>query len=201
MPTSSTTVSPRRRRFSGWANLKKIIANKRLAYHQSQPGYTKCQIEREDSKSNLLSSKKANHNQQPKIVETNVSIAAGGKYVNGVVCEKNLDEKNEQSSSRPSTLPLVNPKNKNSDQLENLSSLMSPSSSRRDKGAVARFSLYDDRMMGNVLSEEEDEESRNHRRSENKGFSSNSVPFGMDFADEQSTDGQAKFDTKNVTCF
>lgn len=99
-------------------------------------------------------------------------------------------------------MPLVNLKVKNSDPPESLSNLRSPSSTRRDKGAVARFSLYDDRMMGNALSEEEAEDNRNHsKRNENGGLSSSSVPFGMDFVDEHSTDARAKLDTKNVTCF
>ncbi|XP_008214725.1 uncharacterized protein LOC100121252 isoform X1 [Nasonia vitripennis] len=237
---SNPQDSPRRRRFSGWSNLKKILANKKMMYQQHHPAYTKCQIDREDSKSNLLASKNAN--QQPKIVETNVSISPTGKYVNGIVpgrSEKNSEKRSssigeasnsaQANSSRPSTLPLVKLRKKKSEtnlsrqeSLDKFNEVFNtgsnsnislkdphmriktpgdlPPSVRKVRGrgsqsTTARFSLYDDRMMCNILTEEEDRSSRS-----DNNVSSNSVPFGMDFADEQLT-VQSKFDAKDVTCF
>ena len=218
-------------------------------YQHHHPGYSKCQIDREDSKSNLLSSKNAN--QQSKIVETNVTLSSGGKYVNGIIAgksEKNSERRNEDnnssidveaspsnssSSSRPSTLPLVNLKSKRSEtnlsrqeSLDKFNEIFSSSSNvalkdphmriktpgdlppsvrkvrgRSNQNAAARFSLYDDRIMCNIMSEEDDaRQAGGGGRSAGGGVTSSSVPFGMDFADEQLT-VQSKFDAKDVTCF
>lgn len=187
-------ISPARRRttpntssrFSGWSSLKKILASKKLlAYQQHhQPTYTKCQIDREDSKSNLLASR----NQQqpapaappavPKIVETNVSISAQGKYVNGVVTA---------ADERPASMPLVSLRAKRNHQETSLALPAATSRKTGTESTTARFSLYDDRMMSQVLREEEDRARR-----------SSSVPFGIDSAEEP---GQAKVDAKDATCF
>ncbi|XP_012285633.1 bone morphogenetic protein receptor type-2 isoform X2 [Orussus abietinus] len=228
--------SPRKRRFSGWSNLKRLLVHKKMYT------YGKCQIDREDSKSNLLS----RQNVQIKTVDTNVTISPGGKYVNGIVGksstsgpiaprnEKNLSsqgvvhqqkqENEEISSVRPSTLPLVNLRNmrKSENNLTRQESIDKfnevfnvgsstnalkdpnmriktpgdlPPSVRKMRGrarSTARFSLYDDRMMCNILSEEDD---RAGDRT-----TSNSVPFGMDL-DIEGKASTPNFGCKNVTCF
>ncbi|XP_058801029.1 bone morphogenetic protein receptor type-2 isoform X2 [Phymastichus coffea] len=174
--------SPRKRRFSGWSNLKKILASKKMAHHQ--PAYTRCHIEREDSKSNLLASK--NQPQQPRIVEK------------------------ADNNERPSTLPLVQLRKKSS--LESLNEVVSSNSNVHPKdsssrtktasdlsssthkirrgGQAARFSLYDDRIMCNILTETDDDTAKE------SGVSSSSVP---DFGDEQQL--HVAKDFKDVTCF
>ncbi|XP_014216049.1 bone morphogenetic protein receptor type-2 isoform X2 [Copidosoma floridanum] len=121
LPSNPPEGSPKRLLgFSGWASLKKILSSKKLMYQQQHPAYSKCEIEREDSKSNLLVNKNtaAANSHQPKIVETNVSILPGGKYVNGIVSEKTKNSDPsfmcDSASSRPSTLPLVSLRRSNS---------------------------------------------------------------------------------------
>ncbi|XP_011505066.1 PREDICTED: uncharacterized protein LOC105367910 [Ceratosolen solmsi marchali] len=242
LPNKSQDIS-RKRRFSGWANLKRVLASKKMLYQHHHPSYSKCQIDREDSKSNLLANKNGNYH-QPKIVETNTSVLQAGRYMNSVVTsgkpEKNSEKRSgteqqqqqqqqQQLSSRPSTLPLMNLRKKSETNLSRQESLdkfndlfntgsnvnvalkdshtriktsneLPPSvrraGGRSNQSAAARFSLYDDRMMCNVLNEA----SGDKRTGESGAMSSNSVPFGMDFADEQLTI-QSKFDTKDVTCF
>ncbi|XP_076636027.1 kinase protein wishful thinking [Colletes latitarsis] len=223
--------SPRKKLF-GWPNFKKLLANKKMY------PYNKYQIDREDSKSNLLSKQ----NVQIKTVETNVTISPGGKYVNGIITKppgsatpldkndknavqigKQKLENDNNTNIRPSTLPLVTLRNKKGE--NNLSRQESidkfnevfnvgsnvkvlkdphmriktpgdlPPSVRKVRGrgqSTARFSLYDDRMMCNILSEEDD-------RSDRAIW--NSVPFGMDFGDSDEKHSPAKLSTKNVTCF
>ncbi|XP_047350079.1 bone morphogenetic protein receptor type-2 isoform X1 [Vespa velutina] len=225
--------SPRKKIFGGWPNLKKLLVNKKMHPYNKYP------IDREDSKSNLLSKQ----NVQIKTVDTNVTISPGGKYVNGIIGktststtpivknDKNVvqigkhayDNDGTTTNARPSTLPLVNLKNKKGE--SNLSRQESidkfnevfnvrsnvnvlkdphmriktpgdlPPSVRKIRGraqSTARFSLYDDRMMCNILSEEED-------RSDKAIW--NSVPFGMDLGEGDGTSSPIKHSTKNVTCF
>lgn len=193
-----TPSSPRKNRFSGWSQLKRMLASKK------SHAYVKCHMEREDSKSNLLTQKNM------KIVDTNVTLGAGGKYVNGIV-----DSAEEMmGGARPSTLSL---KNRNSD--NNLSRQESldkfnqvfnvgtnalkdpnmriktpgdlPPSVRKVRGrsqSNARFSLYDDRIMCNIVSDDQ--------RSGGKSIST-SVPFGMDLEALTSP----KVAASDVTCF
>lgn len=233
MPDVCTQESPRKKKFSGWTNFKKLLVNKKMY------PYSKCQIDREDSKSNLLCNKQ---NVQIKTVDVNVSISPGGKCVNDIIGKSSTiltgkDDKNvtsinvekydndcDLSSVRPSTLPLVNLKNKRrsdnnlsrQESIEKFNEIFNsgsnqnllkdpnmriktpgdlPPSVRKVRGraqSAARFSLYDDRMMCNILSEEDD---RNER------IISNSVPFGMDLGDSDGKISQSKLDLKNVTCF
>lgn len=231
---SSLQESPRKKLFA-WPNLKKLLITKKMY------PYSKYQIDREDSKSNLLSKQ----NIQIKTVETNVTISPGGKYVNGIVGKTSTSaipiEKNDKNTTqtgkqkqyeidnttfnaRPSTLPLVNLRNKKRE--NNLSRQQSidkfnevfnvgsninnalkdphmriktpgdlPPSVRKIRGraqSTARFSLYDDRMMCNILSEEDDR---------NDKAIWNSVPFGMDLGDNDGKHSPTKLGTKNVTCF
>lgn len=231
---SSFQESPRKKLFA-WPNLKKLLINKKM-YH-----YSRYQIDREDSKSNLL----AKQNVQIKTVETNVTISPGGKYVNGIISktststvpieknDKNIAQTEKQkqyendcatSNGRPSTLPLVNLQNKKRE--NNLSRQQSidkfnevfnvgsnvnnvlkdphmriktpgdlPPSVRKIRGraqSTARFSLYDDRMMCNILNEEDDR---------NDKAIWNSVPFGMDLGDNDGKYSPTKLSTKNITCF
>lgn len=110
--------NPRRKKFAGWTNLKRLLTQKKMY------PYAKCRIDREDSKSNLLTRAPV------KIVDTNVTISAGGKYINGVVSKssssESIPDKNENISrarenfaarentensdnpERPSSLSLVN---------------------------------------------------------------------------------------------
>ncbi|XP_025271145.1 bone morphogenetic protein receptor type-2 isoform X1 [Camponotus floridanus] len=231
---SSLQESPRKKLFA-WPNLKKLLITKKMY------PYSRYQIDREDSKSNLLSKQ----NIQIKTVETNVTISSGGKYVNGIVgktstsampIEKNdkntmqtgkqkqYETDNTTSNARPSTLPLVNLRNKKTE--NNLSRQQSidkfnevfnvgsninnalkdphmriktpgdlPPSVRKIRGraqSTARFSLYDDRMMCNILNEEDDR---------NDKAIWNSVPFGMDLGDNDGKHSPTKLGTKNVTCF
>ncbi|KAJ8684153.1 hypothetical protein QAD02_019945 [Eretmocerus hayati] len=223
-----TGESPCKRRFSGWTNLKKILANKKMMYQHCQPAYTKCQIERDDSKSNLLTNR--NCNKQPKIVETNVSISPTGKYVNGIVGDQVKKSHTTNSTSRPSSLTLLNSTNGKSEtnlsrqeSLDRFNEVFNrgsnssislkdphmriktpgdlPPSVRKVRGrngqsAAARFSLYDDRIMCNISNENESAAGS----TDNIGLSSSSVPFGMDFADEQLT-LPVNVDASNVTCF
>lgn len=224
--------SPRKKIFGGWPNLKKLLVNKKMHPYNKYP------IDREDSKSNLLSKQ----NVQIKTVDTNVTISPGGKYVNGIIGKtststtpivkndintvqtgKHVYENDGTTNSRPSTLPLVNLKNKKGE--NNLSRQESidkfnevfnvrsnvnvlkdphmriktpgdlPPSVRKIRGraqSTARFSLYDDRMMCNILSEEDDHSDK---------AIWNSVPFGMDFGEGDGTSSPIKHSTKNVTCF
>ncbi|XP_020292585.1 bone morphogenetic protein receptor type-2 [Pseudomyrmex gracilis] len=231
---SSFQESPRKKLFA-WPNFKKLLINKKM-YH-----YSRYQIDREDSKSNLL----AKQNVQIKTVETNVTISPGGKYVNGIISktststvpieknDKNIAQTEKQkqyendsasSNGRPSTLPLVNLQNKKRE--NNLSRQQSidkfnevfnvgsnvnnvlkdphmriktpgdlPPSVRKIRGraqSTARFSLYDDRMMCNILNEEDDR---------NDKAIWNSVPFGMDLGNNDGKYSPTKLSTKNVTCF
>ncbi|XP_050448402.1 bone morphogenetic protein receptor type-2 [Cataglyphis hispanica] len=231
---SSLQESPRKKLFA-WPNLKKLLITKKMY------PYSKYQIDREDSKSNLLSKQ----NIQIKTVETNVTISPGGKYINGIVSktstsampveknDKNITQMEKQKqyetdnttfNARPSTLPLVNLRNKKRE--NNLSRQQSidkfnevfnvgsninnalkdphmriktpgdlPPSVRKIRGrahSTARFSLYDDRMMCNILSEEDDR---------NDKAIWNSVPFGMDLGDNDGKHSPTKLGTKNVTCF
>jgi len=230
---SSLQESPRKKLFA-WPNLKKLLITKKMY------PYSRYQIDREDSKSNLLSKQ----NIQIKTVETNVTISSGGKYVNGIVGKTSTSampiEKNDKntmqtgkqkqyetdntSNARPSTLPLVNLRNKKTE--NNLSRQQSidkfnevfnvgsninnalkdphmriktpgdlPPSVRKIRGraqSTARFSLYDDRMMCNILNEEDDR---------NDKAIWNSVPFGMDLGDNDGKHSPTKLGTKNVTCF
>lgn len=231
---SSLQESPRKKLFA-WPNLKKLLITKKMY------PYSKYQIDREDSKSNLLSKQ----NIQIKTVETNVTISPGGKYINGIVSktstsampveknDKNITQTEKQKqyetdnttfNARPSTLPLVNLRNKKRE--NNLSRQQSidkfnevfnvgsninnalkdphmriktpgdlPPSVRKIRGrahSTARFSLYDDRMMCNILSEEDDR---------NDKAIWNSVPFGMDLGDNDGKHSPTKLGTKNVTCF
>lgn len=117
MLESSSQENPRRKKFGGWSNIKRLLVHKKMY------PYMKCQIDREDSKSNLLSKQSI----PIKIVDTNVTISSGGKYVNGVVSKSSTTdsllgkmEKNsmpgtnhqydhdDESNTRPSTLSLVN---------------------------------------------------------------------------------------------
>ncbi|XP_071861347.1 kinase protein wishful thinking isoform X2 [Bombus fervidus] len=221
--------SPRKKLF-GWSNFKKLLVNKKMY------PYNKYQIDREDSKSNLLSKQ----NVQIKTVETNVTISPAGKYVNGIITKTptfspTLDKNdknaiqigkqkfdNDNTNTRPSTLPLVNLRNKKSENISRQESIDKfnevfnvgsnvnvlkdphmriktpgdlPPSVRKIRGrgqSSARFSLYDDRMMCNILSEEDD-------RSDKAIW--NSVPFGMDLGDSDDKHSSTKFSTKNVTCF
>ncbi|XP_024227338.1 kinase protein wishful thinking isoform X2 [Bombus vancouverensis nearcticus] len=221
--------SPRKKLF-GWSNFKKLLVNKKMY------PYNKYQIDREDSKSNLLSKQ----NVQIKTVETNVTISPAGKYVNGIITKTptfspTLDKNdknaiqigkqkfdNDNTNTRPSTLPLVNLRNKKSENISRQESIDKfnevfnvgsnvnvlkdphmriktpgdlPPSVRKIRGrgqSSARFSLYDDRMMCNILSEEDD-------RSDKAIW--NSVPFGMDLGDNDDKHSSTKFSTKNVTCF
>ncbi|KAG7201570.1 hypothetical protein KM043_004316 [Ampulex compressa] len=226
----SMQESPRKKLF-GWPNFKKFLVNKKMY------PYSKYQIDREDSKSNLLSKP----NVQIKTVETNVTISPGGKYVNGIISktttsmgsgknEKNATQTGKQkydndsiTSVRPSTLPLVNLRNKKAEnnlsrqesidkfnEVFNVGSNVNvlkdphmriktpgdlPPSIRKIRGrgqSTARFSLYDDRMMCNILTEEDDR---------NDKAIWNSVPFGMDLGDSDGKHSPAKLSTKNVTCF
>nr|KAF7425103.1 hypothetical protein H0235_007541 [Vespula pensylvanica] len=224
--------SPRKKIFGGWPNLKKLLVNKKMHPYNKYP------IDREDSKSNLLSKQ----NVQIKTVDTNVTISSGGKYVNGIIGKtststapivkndknvvqtgKHAYDNDGTTNARPSTLPLVNLKNKKGE--SNLSRQESidkfnevfnvrsnvnvlkdphmriktpgdlPPSVRKIRGraqSTARFSLYDDRMMCNILSEEDD-------RSDKAIW--NSVPFGMDLGEGDGTSSPIKHSTKNVTCF
>ncbi|KAI4504255.1 hypothetical protein M0802_000726 [Mischocyttarus mexicanus] len=224
--------SPRKKIFGGWPNLKKLLVNKKMHPYNKYP------IDREDSKSNLLSKQ----NVQIKTVDTNVTISPGGKYVNGIIGKtststtpivkndknvvqigNNAYDNDGTSNARPSTLPLVNLKNKKGE--NNLSRQESidkfnevfnvrsnvnvlkdphmriktpgdlPPSVRKIRGRAqssARFSLYDDRMMCTILSEEDD-------RSDIAIW--NSVPFGMDLSETDGTSSPIKHSTKNVTCF
>ncbi|XP_011149457.1 bone morphogenetic protein receptor type-2 isoform X1 [Harpegnathos saltator] len=231
---SSLQESPRKKLFA-WPNLKKLLINKKMY------PYSRYQIDREDSKSNLLTKQ----NVQIKTVETNVTISPGGKYVNGIIgktstsavaVEKNdknavqtgkqkqYEDDNATSNMRPSTLPLVSLRNKKLEnnlnrqqsidkfnEVFNVGSNVNnalkdphmriktpgdlPPSVRKIRGrtqSTARFSLYDDRMMCNILSEEDD-------RSDKAIW--NSVPFGMDLGDNDGKQSPTKFGTKNVTCF
>ncbi|XP_066588804.1 uncharacterized protein wit [Prorops nasuta] len=70
-----------------------------------------------------------------------------------------------------------------------------PPSVRKIRGraqAATRFSLYDDRMMCNILNEDEDR---------NDKAIWNSVPFGMDIGDNDDKNSATELCTKNVTCF
>ncbi|XP_018060219.1 PREDICTED: bone morphogenetic protein receptor type-2 isoform X2 [Atta colombica] len=70
-----------------------------------------------------------------------------------------------------------------------------PPSVRKVRGraqSTARFSLYDDRMMCNILNEEDDQSDK---------AIWNSVPFGMDLGDSDGKHSPTKLGTKNVTCF
>lgn len=207
--------SPRRKTFTGWPNLKKLFVKKRMMY-----SYGKHSIDREDSKSNLLSKQNV-QTRQP--VHTNVTISSEGKYVNGVIdtYEKN-DERNSGINIRPSILPLDNTRRKKHDtslsrqesidkfnEVFNVGSSLStlkdphmriktpgdlPPSVRKIRGRVqssARFSLYDDRMMCNILNEEEDN---------NDKTVWNSVPFGIDRGDNDDKTS-ITIGPKNVTCF
>ncbi|XP_012151416.1 kinase protein wishful thinking isoform X1 [Megachile rotundata] len=225
-----TQESPRKKLF-GWSNFKKLLVNKKMY------PYNKYQIDREDSKSNLLTKQ----NVQIKTVETNVTISPGGKYVNGIINkaptfsspldknDKNAIQIGKQNfdnesnaNSRPSTLPLVNLKNEKSKNISRQESIDKfnevfnvgsnvnilkdphmriktpgdlPPSVRKVRGrgqSTARFSLYDDRMMCNILSEEDDR---------NDKTIWNSVPLGMDLGDSDDKHSPDKFSTKNVTCF
>lgn len=206
---SCTQESPRKKGFGGWSSFKKLLSNKKMYT------YSKCQIDREDSKSNLIVRQNV-----PKIVDTNVTISSRGKYVNDIVGKTstsvNLSGKNDKNATqassqrhdnepcvRPSTLPLVPLRSKKSEsnltrqesiekfnQVFNVGSSLNvlkdpnmriktpgdlPPSVRKVRGrsqATARFSLYDDRIMCNILNEEDDQSDKTM---------SNSVPFGMDF--------------------
>ena len=124
MLDSCTQESPRKKGFGGWSSFKKLLSSKKMYT------YSKCQIDREDSKSNLL----AKQNGQAKIVDTNVTISSKGKYVNDIIgrtsTSVNLSEKNDKNSSqassqkhdndnepsvRPSNLPLVPLRSKKSE--------------------------------------------------------------------------------------
>ncbi|XP_017889163.1 bone morphogenetic protein receptor type-2 isoform X2 [Ceratina calcarata] len=229
MHESCSQESPRKKLF-GWSNFKKLLVNRKMY------PYNKYQIDREDSKSNLLSKQ----NVQIKTVETNVTISPGGKYVNGIITktpalnstldknDKNAIQVNKQkidddnTNTRPSTLPLVTLRNKKDENISRQESIDKfnevfnvgsnvnvlkdphmriktpgdlPPSVRKIRGrgqSTARFSLYDDRMMCNILSEEDD-------RSDKAIW--NSVPFGMDLGDSDDKHSPTKFNTKNVTCF
>ncbi|XP_043525345.1 bone morphogenetic protein receptor type-2 isoform X2 [Frieseomelitta varia] len=220
--------SPRKKLF-GWSNFKKLLVNKKMYPY-------KYQIDREDSKSNLLSKQ----NVQIKTVETNVTISPAGKYVNGIITKTptftpalDKNDKNaiqigkqkfdhDNTNARPSTLPLVNLRNKKSENISRQESIDKfnevfnvgsnvnvlkdphmriktpgdlPPSVRKIRGrgqSTARFSLYDDRMMCNILTEEDDR---------NDKAIWNSVPFGMDLGDSDDKHSPTKFNTKNVTCF
>lgn len=230
---STLQESPRRRLFA-WPNFKKLLNNKKMY------PYSRHQIDREDSKSNLLSKQ----NIQIKTVETNVTISPGGKYVNGIInktstsaapiekndiniaqIEKQMQYENENtiSNARPSTLPLKDLRNKKREsnlsrqesidkfnEVFNVGSNVNvlkdphmriktpgdlPPSVRKIRGrgqSTARFSLYDDRMMCNILNEEDDR---------NDKAIWNSVPFGMDFSENDGNHSPTKLGTKNVTCF
>ncbi|KYN01517.1 Bone morphogenetic protein receptor type-2 [Cyphomyrmex costatus] len=231
---TSLQESPRKKLFV-WPNLKKLLINKKMY------PYSRYQIDREDSKSNLLSKQ----NVQIKTVETNVTISPGGKYVNGIIgktstsampIEKNdkniaqmgkqkqYEGDNAMSNARPSTLPLVNLRNKKREnnlsrqesidkfnEVFNVGSSVNnalkdphmriktpgdlPPSVRKVRGrtqSTARFSLYDDRMMCNILNEEDDQSDK---------AIWNSVPFGMDIGDSDGKHSPTKLGTKNVTCF
>ncbi|EGI69732.1 Bone morphogenetic protein receptor type-2 [Acromyrmex echinatior] len=231
---TSLQESPRKKLFA-WPNLKKLLINKKMY------PYSRYQIDREDSKSNLLSKQ----NVQIKTVETNVTISPGGKYVNGIIgktstsampVEKNdkniaqtgkqkqYENDNAMSNARPSTLPLVNLRNKKREnnlsrqesidkfnEVFNVGSNVNnalkdphmriktpgdlPPSVRKVRGraqSTARFSLYDDRMMCNILNEEDDQSDK---------AIWNSVPFGMDLGDNDGKHSPTKLGTKNVTCF
>lgn len=127
---SCVQESPRKKGFAGWSTFKNLLSNSKLYSH------SKCQIDREDSKSNLLMKQKV----QSK-VETNVTISSRGKYVNeisspsasfldkndrNVTYDKNKGDKiqvgnqkcsndNASPCTRPSTLPLVPLRNKKSE--------------------------------------------------------------------------------------
>ncbi|KAG5326756.1 BMPR2 protein, partial [Acromyrmex heyeri] len=230
---TSLQESPRKKLFA-WPNLKKLLINKKMY------PYSRYQIDREDSKSNLLSKQ----NVQIKTVETNVTISPGGKYVNGIIGktstsampveknDKNIAQTGKQkqyendnaSNARPSTLPLVNLRNKKREnnlsrqesidkfnEVFNVGSNVNnalkdphmriktpgdlPPSVRKVRGraqSTARFSLYDDRMMCNILNEEDDQSDK---------AIWNSVPFGMDLGDSDGKHSPTKLGTKNVTCF
>lgn len=232
---TSLQESPRKKLFA-WPNLKKLLINKKMY------PYSRYQIDREDSKSNLLSKQ----NVQIKTVETNVTISPGGKYVNGIIgktstsampVEKNdknttqmgkqkqYENDNMTSNERPSTLPLVNLRNEKKrennlsrqesidkfNEVFNVGSNVNnalkdphmriktpgdlPPSVRKIRGraqSTARFSLYDDRMMCNILNEEDDQSDK---------AIWNSVPFGMDLGDSDGKHSPTKLGTKNVTCF
>ncbi|XP_015610272.1 bone morphogenetic protein receptor type-2 [Cephus cinctus] len=234
MPETCSQESPRKKKFGGWSNFKKLLVHKKM-----HP-YTKCQIDREDSKSNLLSKQNVH---QSKAVDTNVTISPSGKYVNGIVGksstsielsgknDKNVVQSSMQKSDndnasgvRPSTLPLENLRNKRKTDNKftrqesidkfnevfntgaNLNILKDPNiriktpgdlppSVRKMRGrgqSTARFSLYDDRMMCNILNEEDDRDDRTI---------SNSVPFDIDLAENDGKSSPGKLLAKDVTCF
>lgn len=226
---SSTQESPRKKGFAGWSTFKNLLSNSKLYSH------SKCQIDREDSKSNLLMKQKV----QSK-VETNVTLSSRGKYVNEISSasasfldknDKNTSQVGNQKCSndstvpceRPSTLPLVPLRNKKSEnnltkqksinkfnQVFNVGSSVNilkdpnmriktpgdlPPSVRKVRGrssqTAARFSLYDDRIMCNILNEEDNQSDKTM---------SNSVPYGMDL-DCDSKTSPSKLNAKDITCF
>lgn len=237
---SSTQESPRKKSFGGWSTFKKLLSNRKLLYSHS-----KCQIDREDSKSNLLMKQKK---VQANKVETNVTLSSRGKYVNEISSSSaSFIEKNDKNTSsqisnrncdnddnhlvgkpcttRPSTLPLLPLRSKKSE--NNLSKQTSinkfnevfnvgssvnslkdpnmriktpgdlPPSVRKVRGrssqSTARFSLYDDRIMCNILNEDDNQS--------DKTIMSNSVPFGMDLDCNSSKTLPPKLNAKDITCF
>lgn len=186
--------SPRKRKFAGWSHIKNILLSKKPY------SYNLCEIERDDSKSSLLSNPTVN----AKVVDT---VA---------YCDEKT-KPSEDKNERPSTLPISSTNSTSTKSLSRQESLDKfneifnvdpslrnlkdphmriktpgdlPPSVRKMRGrsqSTARFSLYDDRIMCNIFSEEDDCTGKTI---------SNSVPFGMDFAECKS----GKFDA-NVTCF
>ena len=237
--SSSQDNNPRRNKFSRWTNIKRLLSHKKMY------PYVKCRIDREDSKSNLLSKQSI----PIKTVDTNVTISPGGKYVNGVVSKSSTSDSiaensdknfmstvskrqyvseihdDSSSSVRPSSLSLVNfaadnncesnlSRQESIDKFNQVFNVGSnsialkhpnmriktpgdlPPSVRKVRGRArtnARFSLYDDRMMCNIFS---DDETRDDKTI------STSVPFGMDCSDVDDKNSSAlTLGTNNVTCF
>lgn len=209
--TNSEDYNPKRRRFSGWMHLKKILGSKKIVYQH--PAYIKCEIEREDSKSNLLVNKNTTNGSQIKVVDTNVTISSSGKYVNGIV--KLEKKKNDSVSLSPSgsnknneTISL----NRNRESTEKLNiDAQDMNELGGDAAAVVlrkkrastnstRLSLYNDRIMCSVTNGEENK--RLSKDGDNSlSCSTFSVPLGIDTNNDDEQDEQHRFDLKNVTCF
>lgn len=197
----------KKHKFNGWANLKKKILSKKMMYIYGK-GHTD---QLDDSKSNLLRTKVENdkrvneevspaspswsdksdkvENQAPNRPSTLplVNLRTNNVCKRSLSRQESLDKFNEVFNTGSTSSILKDPHNR----IKTPGDL--PPSVRKIRGrnnqAAARFSLYDDRMMCQIIDEREDRKKKPY---------SNSVPYGIDFSDEIL---QAKFDQHDVTCF
>ncbi|XP_014225253.1 uncharacterized protein LOC106651326 isoform X1 [Trichogramma pretiosum] len=175
----SSAASPKRRsRFAGWTQLKKLLSSKRSNYNQSystsQSAYTRCHnIEREDSKSNLL-----NRNHSLPISNLDIEEARITGDIGDTVVELEVRDASLERA-------LVNNDNVTVPRMKDKKAISSQ---------TTRFSLINDRIMCNVV----DEVGNTSDSLTVTNVNSNSVPFGIDNSEKN----EKKFDnSKNITCF